>query len=120
VVAFDGHGAQPTLLVFFNTLCVHCIAGVQTAQAVGQTPGQAVGVTYLDSPGENAEITGQYMTRLQTDSPILLDKDALVASRYGVAYYPTIILVDTQGVVRATWTGSPGASEIRAAIARSQ
>ncbi len=31
-VTFTGHSAHPTLLVFFNTLCVHCAAGVQAAQ----------------------------------------------------------------------------------------
>jgi thiol-disulfide isomerase/thioredoxin len=120
-ITFDGRSGRPTLLVFFNTLCVHCVAGVQTAHVVAQAPSQsAIRVIYLDAPGENAEITGQYMARLRYDAPVLLDHGAGVASRYGVAYYPTIILVDTQGVVRATWTGSPSASEVRAAIARSQ
>jgi peroxiredoxin len=120
-VTYAGHSAHPTLLVFFNTLCVHCVAGVQAAQAAAQTPGQSTAaVIYLDSPGENAEITGQYMARLQANPPVLLDKGAAVAQRYGVAYYPTIILVDAQGVVRAVWVGAPTASELAAAIARSQ
>ena len=120
-VSFAAHSAHPTLLVFFNTLCVHCIAGVQAARAATQTAGQpAANVIYLDSPGENAEITGQYMTRLQANPPVLLDKGAAVARRYGVAYYPTIILVDAQGIVRAVWVGAPTASELGAAIARSQ
>ena len=124
-VTFAGHNAtHPTLLVFFNTLCVHCVAGVQAAQAAQaaqQTASQpAINVIYLDSPSENAEITSQYMARLQANPPVLLDKGAAVAQRYGVAYYPTIILVDTEGVVRAVWEGAPTASELGAAIARSQ
>lgn len=120
-VPFDGHSGRPTLLVFFNTLCVHCVAGVQAAQAAGRATGQpAADAVYLDSPGENAEITGQYMARLQANPPVLLDKGAAVANRYGVAYYPTIILVDTRGVVRDVWVGAPPASELGAAIARSQ
>ena len=120
-VTYAGHSAHPTLLVFFNTLCVHCVAGVQAAQAAAHTPGQpTTAIIYLDSPGENAEITGQYMARLQANPPVLLDKGAAVAQRYGVAYYPTIILVDAQGVMRAVWVGAPTASELAAAIARSQ
>jgi peroxiredoxin len=121
-VTFAGHSTtHPTLLVFFNTLCVHCVAGVQAAQAATQTPDQSTAaIIYLDSPGENAEITRQYMARLQANPPVLLDKGAAVAQRYGVAYYPTIILVDAQGVVRAVWVGAPSASELAAAIARSQ
>lgn len=118
-VSFDGRAAHPTLLVFFDTLCVHCLAGVQTARAISQAPDQPpLHVMYIDAPGENAEITGQYMARLRFDPPVLLDQGARIASRYGVAYYPSFVLVDTQGVVRAVWTGAPTASEIRAAAAR--
>ena len=120
-VTFDGHSGRPTLLVFFNTLCVHCIPGVQAANAAAQTPGlSAPAVIYLDAPGENAEITGQYMTRLQQHPPVLLDAGARVASRYGVAYYPTLLLVDARGIVREVWVGSPSTTQLRAALARSQ
>lgn len=121
-ILFAGHGARPTLLVFFNTLCVHCVAGVQAAHATGVgAPGQPpVDVIYVDAPGENAEITGQYMARLSLDAPVLLDKGARVASRYGVSYYPSIVLVDARGVIRAVWIGAPSASQLRSAIARSQ
>lgn len=121
-IHFDGHATRPTLLVFFNTLCVHCVAGVQAAHTVGASAsGQpSVNVIYIDAPGENAEITGQYMARLSFDAPVLLDKDARVASRYGVNVYPSLVLVDTHGVIRAVWVGPPTASQLRSAIARSQ
>lgn len=118
-VTFDGHSGHPTLLVFFNTLCVHCVPGVQAAAAAARTPDlPTTDVIYLDAPGENAEITGQYMTRLQQQPPVLLDAGARVANRYGVAYYPTLLLVDARGVVREVWVGAPSATQLRAAIAR--
>lgn len=116
-VHFSSQNARPTLLVFFNTLCVHCVAGVQAAHAAGASA-NVVNVVYIDTPGENAEITGQYIGRLGFDAPVLLDRDARVASRYGVAYYPTIMLVDARGVIRAVWVGAPTASQLSAAIAR--
>lgn len=120
-VRFAGQAAHPTLLVFFDTLCVHCVVGIQIAQAVAQAPGQpAINIIYLDSPGENAEITGRYMARLRFDPPVLLDHGAHIASDYGVAYYPSFILVDTHGVIRSVWTGAPTASDIRAAMASAQ
>lgn len=116
--SFDGRSGHLTLLVFFGTLCVHCVTGVQTAGAVAQTPGSPpLDVIYLDAPGENADITRQYMARVRIDAPVLLDYDARIASHYGVAYYPSLILVDTHGIVRAVWTGTPTISELRAAIA---
>ncbi|HZC06477.1 MAG TPA: TlpA disulfide reductase family protein [Ktedonobacterales bacterium] len=119
-ITFDGRNSRPTLLVFFNTLCVHCIPSVQAARDAAQAPGQpAADVIYLDAPGENAEITGQYMSRLQAQPPVLLDARARVASSYRVTYYPTIVLVDAQGVIRAVWVGAPSISALRSAIAHS-
>jgi thiol-disulfide isomerase/thioredoxin len=116
-VSFDGRSGRLTLLVFFDTLCVHCVAGVQTAGALAQASGMPpLDIIYLDAPGENADITGQYMARVRIDAPVLLDHDARIASHYGVAYYPSFILVDTHGIVRAVWTGTPAISELRAAI----
>lgn len=121
-IHFDGHATRPTLLVFFNTLCVHCVAGVQAAHAVGASAsGQPpVDVIYVDAPGENAEITGQYMARLSFDAPVALDAGARVASRYGVSAYPALVLVDAHGVIRAVWVGPPTASQLRSAIAHIQ
>ncbi|MDE3228305.1 MAG: TlpA family protein disulfide reductase [Chloroflexota bacterium] len=115
---YDPRSGGPTLLVFFDTLCVHCVAGVQTANATATTAPTSLRVIYLDAPGENAEITGAYMARLRVAAPVLLDVDARIASRYGVAYYPSFVLIDPHGVVRAVWTGTPSASELRAAIAQ--
>lgn len=116
-----GANGNPTLLVFFNTLCVHCLSGVQIAQSVAQTSSAgAVNVVYLDAPGENAQITGNYMARLRANPPVLLDHGAKIASAYGVTYYPSFVLVDARGVIRATWTGSPSVDAIRSAIAAAQ
>ena len=117
--SYDPQSGRVTLLVFFNTLCIHCLAGVRTANAVAQAPASAsVRVIYLDAPGENASITDPYMTREHIDAPVLLDAGARIASRYGVAYYPSFILIDTHGVVRNVWTGTPTASDLDAAIAQ--
>lgn len=121
-IRFDRHAARPTLLVFFNTLCVHCVVGVQATHTVGASAsGQPpVNVLYVDAPGENAEITGQYMARLSIDAPVLLDRDARIASRYGVSAYPALVLVDAHGVIRAVWVGPPTVGQLRAAIAHMQ
>lgn len=116
---FDPPRSGLTLLVFFNTLCVHCVAGAQAANTAAQASTPApLRVIYLDAPGENAGITGAYMARLSISAPVLLDANARIASRYGVAYFPSMILVDTRGVVRAVWTGAPTVSELRAAIVK--
>lgn len=112
---YDPQSGHVTLLVFFNTLCIHCLAGVRAANEVAQAQ-VSTRVIYLDAPGENASITDPYMAREHIDAPVLLDAGARIAGRYGVAYYPGFILIDTHGIVRNVWTGAPSASELRAAI----
>jgi hypothetical protein len=58
------------------------------------------------------------MQRLAITDPVLLDADGQVAARYGIAYYPTLVLVDGQGSVRNIWTGEIDASALRAGIAQ--
>ena len=109
------HRGRATLLVFFNTLCVHCLGEVQTTQSLTHGYPQ-LDIVYIDAPGESAQITTNYLARLNFDPPVLLDAHERVAMRYGVAYYPTLILVDTRGVVRATWLGETPAATLRPVI----
>lgn len=117
-VRFTGTSGRPTLLVFFNTLCVHCLGEISAArQAAASAASGPLDVTFIDTPGENAQITGAYMARLRLDSPVLLDAGGAVARSYGVGYEPTLTLVDQKGVVRAVWTGETSAATLSAGIA---
>jgi peroxiredoxin len=109
------HRGRATLLVFFNTLCVHCLGEIQTTQSLARSYPQ-LDIVYIDAPGESAQITTNYLARLTFDPPVLLDVHEQVAARYGVRYYPTLILVDARGVVRATWLGETPAATLRPAI----
>lgn len=114
---FSGARERPTLLVFFHTLCVHCLGEVTTARrAAANSPGGPLDVIYIDTPGENAQITGAYMARLQLDPPVLLDRGGAVAREYRAAYRPTVALVDQQGVIRGVWIGDTAEAALSAGI----
>ncbi|MEO7002470.1 MAG: TlpA disulfide reductase family protein [Ktedonobacterales bacterium] len=114
LIAQRGH---VVLLVFFNTLCTHCLSELQTAHAVAS--GFPLLTTLaIDAPGERPDITAAYSQRLGFDAPILLDNGARVAARYGVDYYPTLTLVDARGVIRAVWLGEVNASTLHNGIAQ--
>ena len=120
---FAGASGRPTLLVFFNTLCVHCLSDISAARQAGATAsGGSLDVIFIDTPGENAQITGAYMARLQLNPPVLLDKGGAVARDYRVGYGPTLALVDTKGVIRGVWVGETPvqtlATGIRQALGR--
>ncbi len=108
------------LLVFFYTLCSHCLGELatvaQTQQTLAQQSGSGFVPLYIDSPGENPATADAYVTRVGIDTPVLLDGGGQVAARYGIAYYPTIVLVDGDGIVRATWTGEPDVATLVSAI----
>jgi peroxiredoxin len=47
---------------------------------------------------------------------ILRDSRATVAGAYGVQLYPTTVLIDGQGIVRAVWTGEIDAATLDQAL----
>ena len=50
--------------------------------------------------------------------PVLVDADEAIWSRYRVRAWPTIVLIDRAGVVRATFVGDDQSSTIEDALAR--
>jgi hypothetical protein len=108
---------KPTLLIFFNTLCIHCLSEIGAArQAANATPGSPLDILFIDTPGENAQITGAYMARLRLNPPVLLDTGAAVSRVYHASYSPTLVLVDRHGMVRTVWIGETTAAELSAEI----
>ncbi len=110
LAAQRGH---PTLLVFFYTLCTHCLGELQTVRGVVAAHAASGLVSlYIDSPAELPAIPDAYLARIGLDAPALLDRDGAVAATYGIRYYPALALLDAQGVVRASWTGETSAAAL--------
>ena len=116
-VAITPASSGPTLLVFFYTLCAHCLLEMRATHGVAaQFP--SLHSVYIDSPAERPNLTDLMMQRLAITDPVLLDDDGKVAARYGVSYYPSFVLIDAHGVVRDIWTGEVDAATLHAGIAR--
>ncbi len=114
----DQHG-HPALLVFFYTLCTHCLGELQTVRDVAAAhAASGLEPLYIDSPAEPPAIPYTYLLRAEIDAPVLLDRGAAVATAYGIHFYPTIVLVDGSGTVRAAWTGETSATELDQGIRR--
>lgn len=116
-VTFATASGKPTLLVFFYTLCTHCLLQMQSTHAV--TAGfPELRTVYIDSPSELPNLPDLMMQRLGITDPVLLDADGQIAARYGIAYYPALVLVDGHGIVRAIWTGEIDATTLHTGIAQ--
>jgi hypothetical protein len=73
-------------------------------------------VLLVDSPAETTTIAEAYALRLGIEAPILLDSAGRVSATYGIAGYPTTLLVDDTGVVRDAWTGAVGSIAMAKAL----
>ena len=114
---FAPANGKPTLLVFFYTLCTHCLLQMQSNHAVtAEFP--ELQTVYIDSPSELPNLPNLMMQRLGITDPVLLDAEGRIAARYGIAYYPSLVLIDGQGIVRSIWTGETDAATLHAGIAR--
>lgn len=116
-ITFVPTPGKPTLLVFFYTLCTHCLLNVQTAHSVA-SEFPDLHTVYIDSPAEQPEASEMMMQRIAITDAVLLDSKGQVAARYGINYYPTLVLIDRHGIVRAIWTGEFDAATLRADMAR--
>jgi peroxiredoxin len=116
-VTFAPTSGKPTLLVFFYTLCTHCLLQMQSTHAV--TAGfPTLRTVYIDSPSELPNLPDLMMQRLGITDPVLLDADGQVAAHYGIDYYPALVLIDGRGIVRAIWTGETDAATLHTGIAQ--
>lgn len=117
-VSFAPASGHPTVLVFFFTLCTHCLLETKTLHDMAASyPNSGLQMLYIDSPGESPNIADAYVKRLGITTPILLDNGGKVAGRYGVRYYPTVLFVDGQGIVRTARIGEVSDAQLRANFA---
>jgi peroxiredoxin len=116
-VTLAAQRGHPVLLVYFFTLCIHCQPQLRTVHAV-VAPYAERGLTVyaINSPAESYDVLASYSARLGFDPVILRDSRAAVADAYGVQLYPTMILIDGQGIVRAAWTGETDVAALDQAL----
>jgi peroxiredoxin len=116
-VSLGAQRGHPVLLAFFFTLCTHCQSQLRTVHTVAATYAERGLTTYaINSPAESYDVLASYSARLGFDPVILRDSRATVADAYGVQLYPTTVLIDGQGIVRAVWTGEIDAATFDLAL----
>jgi peroxiredoxin len=116
-ISVGGRAEHPRLLIFFYTLCAHCLAQTQAVRDATQAEAaRGVEPVYISSPAERPDILDAYVSRLNITAPVLLDADGLAAKSYAVRFYPTTVLVDASGTVRGVWLGETGTAPLERAI----
>lgn len=121
-VALAGASGRSVLIVFAYSLCPRCLQETQTAAAIaGDASPSGARVLLIDSPAESPAIVAAYLQRVhvaKSGVSVLLDVHGDAARAYHVDLYPTAVLIDSHGVVRAVWVGETSAEALRTALDR--
>lgn len=116
-VSLSAQHGHPVLMTFFFTLCSHCLPELQTVQHAAQASApQHLTTFYIDTPDEEPAVVEQFAARAGIHQSVLIDFGGKVATRYHITFFPTVLLIDGQGIVRHVWTGTPSAAAIEAQV----
>lgn len=78
-----------------------------------------VGVHTPETDGEqDIRKLERYVRENRIGWPVVIDADHAVWRLYGVGAWPTIVLIDRQGIVRATFVGDDKSAAIEEALRR--
>ena len=98
-VRLSQFNGQPVLLSLGATWCPGCRAEAPVLEELHQAHPEIV-ILMVDSK-ESPEIVRQFAEEFDITHPILLDRDGAVGDLYQVFAIPTVLFIDTGGVIRA-------------------
>jgi thiol-disulfide isomerase/thioredoxin len=120
-IAIDGLRGRVVLLHFWTFGCSSCAHLLPAYDAWDRTlRGRGLSIVGVHTPELDFERDTEALRRFaraqQLTWPIVVDADEAIWTRYHVAAWPTVVLIDRQGVVRDTFVGDDAAPAIEAAL----
>ncbi|GAC1408147.1 MAG: hypothetical protein NVSMB64_15940 [Candidatus Velthaea sp.] len=112
--SLSGHRGRVVFLDFWASWCGPCKLSLPLVEHFAKTH-REVDVVALDA-GEPAGVAGAY-AREHHIGNVVLDPDETAAHAYGVTGFPTMVVIDPLGNVRAKWVGFNPAIELQMADA---
>jgi len=98
------------VLVFSTTWCPDCRAQLPLLEwLIAEYPH----IVLLDiDTGESIETVAGFLQIFPTSYPVLVDENGAVAERFLVSSYPTLFLIDSNGIIRAHLLGETTQAEL--------
>ena len=106
VHSLDAYKGKVVLVNFWATWCPPCREEMPSMQRLKEKMAGRPFVMLGVNSGESAEDLAEFLKLVKVDFDILLDSDSAATKRWKVFGLPTSFLIDHQGKVRYTLTGT--------------
>ena len=97
------------VLDFWATWCPPCLRSLPALQKVHahykDNPRILIGSVNIDSTPDYAQRVGAFMKNRKFDFPVIFDPEKLISSRYNIKTVPTMVVIDSEGVVSSVQRG---------------
>ena len=105
---------KPVILEFMQTTCPHCAAFATILAGIRQKYGDKVAILAVALPPDTPAMMSQYVAGHKLTYPLLMDQGQVAASyvRAPSLEFPTIYLIDAQGMIRSHYEYGPIAKDI--------
>lgn len=105
------------LLDFWGIWCTPCIAALPELDALSKAlPAADFALVGVHTKAKAAELPA-FLEKRPSRYPVCVDTGE-TARRYGVAYFPTYVLIDRAGVIQSVGDDPPSLRTLRALLAR--
>jgi peroxiredoxin len=99
-ISLSAYRGKPVLLTFWATWCEPCKKEMPEIQAADEAHKKDGLVVLAVNFGEKAEAAEEFSKKMGLTFPILLDRRANIAERYGVVSLPVTFFIDPGGIIR--------------------
>lgn len=116
-VSLAGLEGKVVLLDFWGIWCTPCIAALPELEALSKAlPASDFTLIGVHTRSKAAELPA-FLEKRPSRYPVCVDTGE-TARRYGVAYFPTYVLIDRAGVIHSVGDDPPSLRTLRALLAR--
>jgi thiol-disulfide isomerase/thioredoxin len=117
-VALSSYKGKLVLLDFWATWCGPCRAELPILEKLHREFAAKKAAIITVDVGENTETVGKYVRGEKYTFPVLLDEDEEVKWQYRLIVFPSLVVIDKRGRVKAFIGGALTEPELRAALKR--